>query len=181
MPDQSDSSPPATKNKSINSARRNLLLLIPYGILAGMAATVATAAFRFLRPFSAAVKDAKWTDVAPVAELRGEQPIMRTIVAEHEEGWSIALEEHMVYILPEQNNRVVSSMCPHENCDVAWREDTKQFFCPCHDSYFAADGGRVSGPARRGLDPLPSRVKDGVLQVQYQSFVNNTEERVVRG
>ncbi|MBV9209743.1 MAG: ubiquinol-cytochrome c reductase iron-sulfur subunit, partial [Acidobacteria bacterium] len=48
------------------------------------------------------------------------------------------------------------------------------------DSSFAANGERVSGPARRGLDPLPTREKDGVLQVQYQTFVNNIEERVPR-
>jgi Rieske Fe-S protein len=117
----------------------------------------------------------------PVAQLKGNQPVMRSINAEHRAGWAVVAEEHFVFVLPEQNNRVLSSVCPHEGCNVAWREREHQFFCPCHDSAFDATGARLSGPARRGLDPLPSRVQDGILQVQNQSFVNNTEERVIRG
>jgi len=155
------------------------LTLLPFGVLAGMAGVMAAAAFRFLRPAAAAQREAKWLDVAPVAELKGDKPLMRTVLAERSAGWSVTLEEQQVFVLP-QNRQTLSSMCPHEGCNVVWRDETNNFFCPCHDSSFAANGERVSGPARRGLDPLPTREKDGVLQVQYQTFVNNIEERVPR-
>jgi menaquinol-cytochrome c reductase iron-sulfur subunit len=162
--------------------RREFLLLIPVGVFAGVAATIVAAALRYLRPsLPGASSEAKWSNVAHVSELKGDKPIMRSIVAEHQAGWATTTEEHFVYVLPNQNNRVLSSVCPHEGCNVAWRDDASEFFCPCHDSYFAADGSRLSGPSRRGLDPLPAREKDGVLQVQYQTFVNNTEERIARG
>jgi Rieske Fe-S protein len=106
---------------------------------------------------------------------------MRSIVAEHDAGWASTQEEHFVYVLPDKNHQVLSSVCPHEGCNVSWRDDTNGFFCPCHDSYFAADGARVSGPSRRGLDPLPTRTENGVLQVRYITFANNTEERIERG
>lgn len=154
--------------------------LLPLGIFAGMAGVMAAAAFRFLRPAAAAQREAKWLDVAPVSELKGEKPLMRTIFAERSAGWSITLEEQQVFILPAQKHQALSSMCPHEGCNVVWRDETNNFFCPCHDSSFAPNGERVSGPARRGLDPLLSREKDGVLQVQYQTFVNNLKERVPR-
>ncbi len=160
--------------------RRNLLLLIPAAIFSAVAASVITAAVRFLRP-STFQSEAKWTDVAPLSELSGEKPIMRSIVTEHRTGWASTAEEHFVYVLPGRDNQVLSSVCPHEGCNVALSDDGNGFFCPCHDSYFAGDGARVSGPSRRGLDPLPSRVNEGVLQIQYQSYVNNTEERIVRG
>lgn len=163
-----------------DAGRRNFLLLLPLTIFAGVAATIATAAFRYLRP-AYARSEPKWSDVAPVSQLKGEKPIMRSIIAEHQAGWASTVEEHFVYVLPGQTRQVLSSVCPHEGCNVSWRDDTNGFFCPCHDSYFAADGSRVSGPARRGLDPLPTREQDGVLQVQYQTFINNTEERIVRG
>jgi Rieske Fe-S protein len=108
------------------------------------------------------------------------RPVMRSIIAEHSAGWASTMEEHFVYVLPQQNHQVLSSICPHEGCNVTWRDDTNQFICPCHDSFFGADGARLSGPARRGLDPLPSREAGGMLQIQYQSYVNNTEERQVR-
>jgi Rieske Fe-S protein len=116
-----------------------------------------------------------------LSELKGARPQMRSIVAEHEAGWATTLEEHFVYVLPDKNHTVLSSVCPHEGCNVSWRDDTGGFYCPCHDSYFAPDGARLSGPARRGLDPLPTREENGMLQVQYQTFVNNTEGRIARG
>jgi Rieske Fe-S protein len=180
MPGSADDTSSKRGNEPSEKGRREFLLLIPLAVFAGAAATIMAAAFRFLRPSTVSTREAKWTDVAPLNQLKGDKPIMRSIVAEHMAGWASTQEEHFVYVLPQQNNRVLSSVCPHENCNVTWRDDTNGFFCPCHDSYFAADGSRLGGPARRGLDPLPSREKDGVLQVQYQTFVNNTEERVAR-
>jgi Rieske Fe-S protein len=159
--------------------RRNFLMLIPIGIFAGMFGAIATAALRFLRP-SASTQDSKWLNVAPVAQLTGERPVMRSIVAEHRAGWASTLEEHFVYVLPKQNHQVLSSICPHEGCNVTWRDDMNQFVCPCHDSFFGADGAVLSGPSRRGLDPLPSREENGMLQIRYQFYVNNTDERQVR-
>ena len=179
MPD-SNSNPWRKKpEREIDKGRRSFLFLLPLSIFAGLAATIATAAFRFLRP-AKSFQEERWNDVAPLAELQGDKPIMRSIVAEHQAGWASTLEEHFVYILPHKGNQILSSICPHEGCNVAWRGDTSQFFCPCHDSYFSLDGERLSGPSRRGLDPLPAREKDGMLQVKYQSYVNNTEERIVR-
>jgi menaquinol-cytochrome c reductase iron-sulfur subunit len=101
--------------------------------------------------------------------LTGPQPISRKIVAEQIAGWTITTQEHNVFVLPAKNNQVLSPICPHEGCEVAWEQNMNRFSCPCHESYFAADGSRISGPSPRGLDPLPARVQDGKLQVQYIS------------
>ncbi len=162
-----------------DKGRRNFLLLIPLGIFAGVAGAILTTALRFLRP-AAAAEDAKWLNVGAVAQLTGDRPLMRSVLAEHRAGWASTIEEHFVYVLPQQNNQVLSSICPHEGCNVTWRADINQFLCPCHDSFFGADGARLSGPSRRGLDPLPSREENGMLQIQYKFYVNNTEERQVR-
>ena len=142
--------------------RRSFLLLVPLGIFA----SIASAAFRFLRPRISAATD-RWLDVAPLNELSGSQPVSRKVVAEHIAGWAITKEEHNVFVLPANSNQVVSAICPHEGCEVLWDGQRNRFSCPCHESHFAADGARMSGPAPRGLDPLPSRVQDGKLQVQY--------------
>jgi Rieske Fe-S protein len=182
MSDSTASKSSEPVEKVPDRGRRDFLLLIPLGIFAGVAATIAAAAMRYLRPtLPGSSSEAKWSDVAHLSELKGDKPIMRSIVTEHRAGWASTLEEHFVYVLPHQHNRVLSSICPHEGCNVAWRDDANGFFCPCHDSYFSADGERLSGPSRRSLDPLPAREKDGILQVQYQTFVNNTEERIARG
>jgi Rieske Fe-S protein len=131
-----------------------------------MLASMAFAAFRFLRPRISATTD-RWLDVAPVNELAGAQPVSRKVVAEHIAGWAITNEEHKVFVLPENGHQVLSPICPPEGCEVLWDSQQNQFACPCHESYFAADGARISGPAPRGLDQLPTRVENGKLQVQY--------------
>lgn len=167
------SSDPAT-----NQSRRALLKLFPWGIAAAVFGSIATAAFRFLRPVVSAPA-AEWIDVAPVDELTGVAPIPRTIIAEQIAGWAASPNEHTVYVLP-QRNEVLSSVCPHEGCEVAWDASTNHFSCPCHDSFFAVDGTKVSGPAGRGLDPLPTRVQAGKLQIQFRFFENNSRERITR-
>jgi Rieske Fe-S protein len=149
-------------------SRRSFLKLLPLGVLAGVFASVGGAAFRFLRPKLFAATDS-WLDVATVSEMTGAQPISRKIVAESVAGWAITTEQHNVFVLPAKNHQVLSAVCPHEGCEVAWDGVSNRFSCPCHESFFAADGSRISGPARRGLDALPARVQDGKLQVQYVS------------
>jgi Rieske Fe-S protein len=179
MPDAIEKEEPE-RGSFPGTGRRKFLLLLPYAVLAGMTATLAGAAFRFLRPQGAQAAAGDWTDVAPLKELTGDGPIMRSIMVEQRAGWSSKLEEQIIYVLPQQNRQVLTAACPHEGCNVSWQAEQNRFACPCHDSYFAADGSRISGPARRGLDPLPSREENERLQVQFRSFENNTGERVVR-
>jgi Rieske Fe-S protein len=150
-----------------DKSRRSFLQLLPLGIFAGVFASIGGAAFRFLRPRLSAPSD-QWLDVASLSELTGPQPLAKRVLAEHVSGWVITNEEHNVFVLPAKNNQVLSPICPHEGCEVAWEQARNRFSCPCHESFFAADGSRISGPAQRGLDALPARVQDGKLQVQYR-------------
>ena len=147
-------------------SRRSFLKLLPLGVLAGVFASLSGAAFRFLRPRIGAISDA-WLNVAELSELKGPQPLARKVATENIAGWATTTEYRSIFVLPAQNNQVLSATCPHEGCEVSWDGGTNRFACPCHESFFAADGSRISGPARRGLDALPSRVQDGKLQVQY--------------
>ncbi len=168
-------------NEPPDAGRRSFLLMLPAFVLAGMATTLAAAAFRFLRPSATGeASGARWTDVAPLAQLQGSGPLPRRIRIERRAGWAVAEEERTVYVLPQQNKRAVSAICPHERCEVAWRATEGEFFCPCHESRFDSAGELLSGPAQRGLDPLPTRVENGILQVQYLS-PDGGETRAERG
>jgi Rieske Fe-S protein len=166
-------------NIETKNSRRDFLSLLSLGIFAGMIGTVAISAFRFLRPVAKA-KDEKWFDVAPIAELKGNEPITRSVMIEKKSGWANKTQEEFVFILPQNQNQVLSSVCPHEGCQVIWRDESKQFVCPCHDSFFAPDGKKLTGPSQRDLDPLPTRTKDGVLQIQYVAYEANITERIER-
>lgn len=150
-----------------DTSRRSFLQLLPLGVFLGVFASIGGAAFRFLRPRIAAASE-QWLDVAPVPDLTGALPLAKKVAAEHVSGWAVITQEHNVFVLPAKNNQVLSPICPHQGCEVMWEESRNRFSCPCHESYFAADGSRISGPSPRGLDSLPTRVQDGTLQVQYR-------------
>jgi menaquinol-cytochrome c reductase iron-sulfur subunit len=156
-------------NPELNKSRRSFLRFLPLGVLTAIFASIGGAAFRFLRPRVAAASE-QWLDVATLSELSGPQPVVRKVLAEHISGWAVTMEEHNVFVLPAKNNEVLSPICPHAGCEVLWEQSMNRFSCPCHESYFTADGSRISGPSQRGLDALPTRVQDGKLQVQYRAI-----------
>lgn len=164
------SSVEARTSDELNLARRKFLRLFPFGVFVAIASTISANAIRFLRPRSgvpgSAMNSQQWVEVAPLSELTGDQPLLRQVEVEHDAGWTSVKAEQQVFVLPQQNNRVVSAVCPHEGCTVEWRAEARNFFCPCHDSRFTADGARLSGPARHALDELPARVENGMLKIQ---------------
>ena len=65
---------------------------------------------------------------------------------------------------------VYSPICPHLGCRYDWRPGLDRFVCPCHGSQFALDGRVLAGPAPRPLDTLPTRIQDGKLFVEWETF-----------
>lgn len=165
-----DEARPTAPDESHHRARRYFLLMLPAAVFAAIGTTLAHAAFRFIRPpfvQTDAGAAAHWTPLAPVTTLSGTEPLTRTLAVEHTAGWSRTHEERTVYVLPGENPpQVVSAICPHEGCEVAWRAEAHDFYCPCHDSRFSAAGARLSGPAQRDMERLPARVENGMLLVQ---------------
>ena len=185
MPENnSDRTRPREANQSQSRPRRNFLLIIPAAVFAAITATLSTAALRFLRPPGAQENvdtSANWTPLAPLSELIRAEPQLRTVPVEHTAAWSRTREERAVYVLPGENRQVVSAVCPHEGCEVTWRAEVRDFFCPCHDSRFDAEGTRLSGPANRDLERLPTRVEGGILQIQYRKPVEGSGQSRLDG
>jgi len=78
-----------------------------------------------------------------------------------------------------ENIKVYSPVCPHLGCRYNWDEVRKQFVCPCHNSVYGIDGKVVSGPAPRGLDELPSEIKNQNLYVKYEEFQVGIPQKIV--
>ncbi len=156
-------------------SRRVFLLAFPAAVFAAVAGTLSAAAFRFLRPRADAAADApggsRWWAVAPASSLVGAEPLTRKVSLTREAGWASVAEERTVFVLSAREAhppRVVSAVCPHEGCEVSWDAGQRSFLCPCHDSRFGADGAALTGPATRALDEFPSRLENGVLEIQYR-------------
>jgi Rieske Fe-S protein len=78
-----------------------------------------------------------------------------------------------------------SSACPHLGCAVDFVAAAGRYECPCHESSFAADGEKLSGPSLRGLDPLEAKIVDNdgrqEVWVAPQRFRTGVAERVPIG
>ena len=126
-----------------------------------------------LDPLWRTTSEVLWSDVGAAADFGSITAPMKVQVAiEQRDGWRKVLSGKPVYVVKAKDGRprVLSAVCPHLGCSVAWNDTKGQFVCPCHAGVFTADGTLVSGPPPRGLDELDARIEGGKLQVRYQYF-----------
>lgn len=61
---------------------------------------------------------------------------------------------------------VISAVCEHLGCTVAWGPESKIFDCPCHGSRYRENGRNFAGPAPRPLKWFKiTKARDGQLVV----------------
>jgi menaquinol-cytochrome c reductase iron-sulfur subunit len=152
------------------------------GACTGLIATIIGAPMlRYvLYPVQASARSDKWTAVGDASEFdKLDRPVTKAISLVQRDGWREVVSAQSVFVNRASDGtlKVLSPICPHLGCSVAWHEDQDKFICPCHGGQFAPDGKRLSGPPPRGLDSLDARVKDGKLEVQFQYFRSNVPER----
>jgi len=126
-----------------------------------------------LDPLWRTTSEVLWSDAGPARDFAAiTAPVKVQITIEQRDGWRKVLSEKAVYVLKDAGGktRVLSAVCPHLGCSIAWNDEKGQFICPCHNGRFARDGTLVSGPPPRGMDELDSNVQDGRLRVRYQYF-----------
>jgi menaquinol-cytochrome c reductase iron-sulfur subunit len=144
---------------------------------AGMGALLAVPVLRFVfYPLYTKAGGIVWSDVGSVDEFRGgDQPVRKTVTFAQRDGWREVISAQSVYVNRNSSGQfeVLSAICPHMGCSVSWQADHNRFVCPCHGGEFKPDGERISGPPPRPMDQLPTRVKDGTLQVDFKYFRSN--------
>jgi Rieske Fe-S protein len=60
---------------------------------------------------------------------------------------------------------VLSALCTHRGCPVAWQADLKQFVCPCHGGRYDKAGNVTYGAPPRSLTTFPSRIEGGNIVI----------------
>lgn len=150
----------------IKEDRRTFLSILPVGVLGLVGASMALAAKHSLDRVAQEAASANWTTLDSVAELAGDEPLEKTIAVTCRSGWQKTVEDKTVFVLPKHDNKVLSSVCPHEGCPIVWEGESGKFLCPCHDSYFSDSGERLTGPAAKDLTEFETRIEDGKLQIK---------------
>ena len=119
-------------------------------------------------------------DLGPVERFRADKPVKVDVLAPLlKDAWTTARDVVLggAWIHQQADKQLVaySAVCPHLGCGIGFEGNT--FVCPCHDSKFALDGGRMSGPSKRGLDPLPLEIVGGRLRLTWVAYKMDTADR----
>jgi cytochrome b6-f complex iron-sulfur subunit len=67
----------------------------------------------------------------------------------------------------ESEFRVLSAICTHQGCTVAWNESTERFDCPCHGSQYTATGTVMKGPAGSPLRTFTPELAGDQLTILF--------------
>jgi Rieske Fe-S protein len=174
---------PRTGDSQRPSTRRGFLKLITAALGALVGALLAIPALRFLA-FPARRKIVLGPDALfPVAQVDtvGDKPVRVEIIApEQRDAWAKVDNVRLgaAWLVRKGSEiRAFSTTCPHLGCSVDYDAKADGFRCPCHTSSFDRAGNRVSGPAKRGMDPLETHVEDGRVLVRFRRYKLDVPDR----
>lgn len=121
-----------------------------------------------------------WNDVGAVASLQTEIPKEMACIHSVIDGWHKTTTKKSVWAVKDGKGAITifSPLCTHLGCGYRWEGEQRQFYCPCHNSYFALDGTVLAGPAPRPLDTLPAKIENGRLLVIYKEFKAGTAAKI---
>jgi menaquinol-cytochrome c reductase iron-sulfur subunit len=153
--------------------RRSFLGLL--GLLGGaaVAAAFSVPLIRYIAyPLGAEAAETEWTDLGPLEDFATPgEPVKKLVSLERLDGWQKTEAQQAVYVThgADGSLAVLSAVCPHLGCSVAWKAESEKFVCQCHGGCFAATGERLSGPPPRGLHELAVKTGRGRLLVNCQA------------
>jgi Rieske Fe-S protein len=168
--------------------RRRFLKTATCALGGGLGLVIAAPALRLVvapSELSTVVTPTAPIDVGPADGLRVGAPWRRVDVVAPvvKDAWTTARDVVLgaAWVRRPSDGKLeaLSATCPHLGCAVGWQPDDKSFLCPCHDSRWSDAGELVAntGPAKRGLDPLPIEVKDGRLRLTWVRYKLDTATR----
>ena len=163
--------------------RRSFLGFVTNLIGAAIAAILAVPAFGYifspLRRRGEGDSETGLYDAGAWSDVNEGTPQLVTIEMTHQDGWMESRVRHSIWVLKTgpESAVVVSPICPHLGCPVNWDASRGEYACPCHASFFNKQGDVLSGPAPRGLDPLPYEIRNGRLWIRWIDFRQGTAKR----
>jgi cytochrome b6-f complex iron-sulfur subunit/menaquinol-cytochrome c reductase iron-sulfur subunit len=122
----------------------------------------------------------RWVRVGRLSDLSAAEPRRWQVIGDERDAFTLTRDQMLgsVWMVREGDQvRAMSATCPHLGCSLDLNADKQSFACPCHASRFALSGNAEAGPSPRGMDPLPTRVVDGWVEVNFKKFRQGIGER----
>lgn len=167
-------------NASGGKGRRTFLTWVSGAIAATIGAAVGIPLVGYTILPALKRQKLSWHDIGPVENLEPASPKEMACIHSVTDGWQKTSTKKSLWVVKDNAGGVTvySPLCTHLGCGYRWEADQRQFYCPCHNSYFALDGKVLGGPAPRPLDTLPVKIEKGRLLVVYKEFKAGTAEKI---
>jgi len=112
-----------------------------------------------------------WIPAGPIENYPIGVPTLFTFTRTKINGWERTTNSYGAYVVriseAESEISAYSNTCTHLSCRVSWKEEVKEYICPCHDASFAINGEVISGPPPRPLDEYETKVEEGILSIHF--------------
>ncbi|NIR50430.1 Rieske 2Fe-2S domain-containing protein [candidate division KSB1 bacterium] len=114
-----------------------------------------------------------WIELGSVGDFKSTVPQKATFTYVSESGYTRKARKGFVWVRSnpdaEQGLTVLSAVCTHTGCNVAWHSDVDKFICPCHEGTYNINGEVIAGPPPKPLAKLPVRIEKNQISVQLQA------------
>jgi len=151
--------------------RRGFLEIGVWLFPSGVALVLGLPGLRYLLAPIWSVDGKSWVDLGEVGALRSiKTPIELRFQYQSKSGFRTESLPGLVILGPSAENSdltVLSPVCTHKGCNVAWAAEESLFVCPCHGGRYALDGRVASGPPPAPLGTIPSEIREGHLWIEY--------------
>jgi Rieske Fe-S protein len=122
-------------------------------------------------------------DVGPLDAVPAKGPPLKVpvVAAEVRDAWArgeaVVVGSAFLTRAADGTVRALSATCPHLGCAIGYDASDDTFRCPCHTSAFTRSGDKLSGPSKRGLDPLPVEIEGGRVHLRFVRYRPDVPER----
>lgn len=152
--------------KESEPSRRRFLARVVVVLNALVAMVVATPAAGYLLSPLLRRRSSQWVAIGGVTKFKSETPQRVAYEYADEGGYSVERTRRVAFVgRREEDVIVLSPVCTHMGCNVAFNETSSLFECPCHGGKYDMSGRVVDGPPPKPLRRFQTRTRDGNLEI----------------
>lgn len=111
-------------------------------------------------------RTSRWVVIVKSSKPVTRRPLKVAYRYHDERGYGVEEVRRTAFVMRDGGELVVlSPLCTHLGCNVAFDEATELFECPCHGGKYDASGRVVDGPPPAPLRRFETRVRNGNLEI----------------
>jgi len=153
--------------KEPDPSRRRFLARIVVALNALLAMVVATPAVGYVLSPLLRRRSRQWVGVGRASTFVNRRPQQVSYLYQDQSGYAVEQLRRVAFVVRDADELIVlSPVCTHMGCNVAFHDGTNLFECPCHGGKYDSSGLVVGGPPPKPLQRLQTRVRNGELEIQ---------------